>query len=85
MSDSRRSAAVLPNLAWLGLVTKIKTNCMGSHVIFILKKENAGDDDFNQMDIPSFRAESDHTYHQKELVAVHRDSSHSSLDSNILV
>ena len=58
---------------------------MGSHVIFILKKENAGDDDFNQMDIPSFRAESDHTYHQKELVAVHRDSSHSSLDSNILV
>ena len=56
-SLSRLKLAVLPNLTWLGLVIKIKTNSMCSHVIFIvLKMENAGGDSFSEflMDIPSF-------------------------------
>ena len=42
-SVSRRSAAVLPNFAWLLLAeTKIKTNWMCSHVIFIIYFKNSG-------------------------------------------
>ena len=52
---------------------KIKTNSMYSHVIFIaffkLQIENIDGDDLNQflMDIPSCVAESDHTYHHKNI------------------
>ena len=59
-SASSCCQAILPNLARLGLVIKIKTNSMCSHVIFIVffkfYMENAGGDGFNEflMDIPSF-------------------------------
>ena len=89
-SVSRRSAAVLSNFAWLLLAeTKIKTNWMCSHVIFIIYFkfwiENTGGDGFNQffhgypMDwciICLYSLlKSDHTYLQK-MVAVHWDSGH---------
>ena len=35
-SVSKQLGAVLPNLAWLLADTKIETNCMCSHVIFII-------------------------------------------------
>ena len=37
-SVSRQLGAVLPNLAWLLADTKIETNCMCSHVIFITSR-----------------------------------------------
>jgi hypothetical protein len=59
VSVSSCCQVVLPSLARLGPVIKIKTNSLCSHVIFIVfffKIENAGGDGFNEflMDIPSF-------------------------------
>ena len=83
---------ILPSLSRLGSVMKIKTNSMCGHVIciffFQFWIENAGGDVSwisHHFDVKFFCvAWSDHTYHQKILVAVQSNSDRLSMDTYII-